>query len=965
VNCHDPHGDGTNIAMMQRQVFDKEAFDLPTQAPPALPTEQLNLIFTDNATGVGSGSFAWTTTMTPNYSGICQECHEGTTPGTNTTYAFVDGVSANVAGHASNSGDCSGCHRHDAAFKPPACANTVAGCHGTDGARSQPDGSPGSIPDRRGRHDTHIAASVANNPGTSANDESTCNWCHPGGAHSGGDVTPAEVMDGTTTHFKDIKGVNDSGDGASQAGGNISCSGLECHYRTTMAAADWYGSLTMSCAYCHQSDVAYNQAVNPLPNAHTKHVAATGAAPIPGYAYPCSTCHPNHGSTWAHEDGDIAGDVVFGGVPWGNGLLAETVSGGNGLTKYGTGTAADYSTCNGISCHGDYDGGNNGDGGTATNAPNWFNTVAQVGAGSAAGRCGTCHGTVASLNPMPANTDGTPKANRHAKHVTANGYTCQECHYNVTSDGATVTNRTLHSNGAFDAEQAASAVPLRQFTWSAPNCTSAACHGGVSVSWATTSPLTCDVCHSNTGGSKTGVTDVNNWAWDNTQSKVSDQTSGEYATRGHGVKSIACGDCHDSALAHDPAMTTNPFRLMGGAAFSCSSSAANCHDGSPTATVATVTDHTSANMSAAGYTPNVDIWGFVPKCIDCHDPHGDGSNLRMIHADLWDLGSSNTTWLPTNYLSIGNTNVVFTDESTGVGTGSYAEGPTNYSGLCQECHVSSDLQFTSFKDGSAVAASPHPSAPNNPGDCTSCHPHKEAFRPYNCEDCHNGNPGQPLAPNIMNGQMPINAAVSYNWPGLIGTKQDGGHGDPQGQAAVSCVACHDLTQPAPGDLHGDGIYQSIWNNITRNANTAHLKAEWFDSGRGTPTVRTTDGEWTIQVNFDFYCAEKCHPGAGVQPMIPWHQTDTVPADGHYFSNEFGTHMTITDGDAATYESGAPTYPVDADLNTGAAGGKVYMPCIGCHDPHGTTVVEPSKVRTYMMRDRWIDTGPLCGYRCHQ
>ena len=34
--------------------------------------------------------------MTPNYSGICQECHEGATPGTNTTYAFVDGVSANT-----------------------------------------------------------------------------------------------------------------------------------------------------------------------------------------------------------------------------------------------------------------------------------------------------------------------------------------------------------------------------------------------------------------------------------------------------------------------------------------------------------------------------------------------------------------------------------------------------------------------------------------------------------------------------------------------------------------------------------------------------------------------------------------------------------------------------------------------------------------------------------------------------
>jgi hypothetical protein len=210
--------------------------------------------------------------------------------------------------------------------------------------------------------------------------------------------------------------------------------------------------------------------------------------------------------------------------------------------------------------------------------------------------------------------------------------------------------------------------------------------------------------------------------------------------------------------------------------------------------------------------------------------------------------------------------------------------------------------------------------------------------------------------------------VSYNWYGSSGGKQDGGHGDADGQAAVACVACHDLSQPPPGDLHGNGTYESIWANgalsTPRNANTAHLKAEWFVRS-APPTIRTSAGDWEIQVNFDFYCTEKCHTSAGVAQMnhegseptdTPPHPT--VPSDGKYKSCEFGTYMTYVNGDARPY-------PIDVDLNTGAAGGTDFALCISCHDPHGTTITEPSKVRTYMMRDQWI-TPPaaLCGSRCH-
>jgi hypothetical protein len=177
-----------------------------------------------------------------------------------------------------------------------------------------------------------------------------------------------------------------------------------------------------------------------------------------------------------------------------------------------------------------------------------------------------------------------------------------------------------------------------------------------------------------------------------------------------------------------------------------------------------VVDHTRANMQT-GYTPQVGTWTYTPKCVDCHDPHGDGTNARMIHRDLWDNGSG-ANFVPTDYVNIGNAGVVFTDNTTGVGAGSYgwsSESTPNYSGLCQECHEVNLAAFESFRDsenplGGTVAVSPHPAAGANPGDCTGCHLHSEAFKPNRCEDCHDGT--EALAPNVINGQMPYNAAVS-------------------------------------------------------------------------------------------------------------------------------------------------------------------------------------------------------------
>ena len=62
------------------------------------------------------------------------------------------------------------------------------------------------------------------------------------------------------------------------------------------------------------------------------------------------------------------------------------------------------------------------------------------------------------------------------------------------------------------------------------------------------------------------------------------------------------------------------------------------------------------------------------------------------------------------------------------------------------------------------------------------------------------------------------------------------------------------------------------------------------------------------------------------------------------------------------------FPIDCDLNTGAnCADTDYAPCVSCHDPHGTGLVEPGSPETnFMMRRKWItfDSDPYLCMGCH-
>ena len=219
------------------------------------------------------------------------------------------------------------------------------------------------------------------------------------------------------------------------------CSNIDCHYNTTVTIADWYnGSLTINCTYCHQTDAAYNAASSPLPNAHTVHVDEVADG---GYNYACAVCHPNHGTTYGHEDGVV--NLTSSGMPREADADASFTPSATPAVKYGG--AGTYTTCGNVYCHGDFDGAAAPaiGGGNAANAPVW-----NVPAG---GDCGTCHGSVAGADAIAKSWPRTGSYTQsHGEHVVSNSAPgCSACHDSdvngaVAAQG-TYGDEALHANG--------------------------------------------------------------------------------------------------------------------------------------------------------------------------------------------------------------------------------------------------------------------------------------------------------------------------------------------------------------------------------------------------------------------------------------------------------------------------------------------------------------------------------------
>lgn len=340
-------------------------------------------------------------------------------------------------------------------------------------------------------------------------------------------------------------------------------------------------------------------------------------------------------------------------------------------------------------------------------------------------------------------------------------------------------------------------------------------------------------------------------------------------------------------------------------------------------------------------------------CTLCHDPHDEetgaepNKNEAMFRAEA-DDGSGGVIDLGDSLTASANTR----------------HGTGNGRGMCAACHGYSDGGSPAVMWG-VTLPSPSPGVPEHASvtatPCTDCHRHN-FVAPTGCEGCHgaggnvhaglDGIPGNgddaPNVISVLEGGSWLSVWDGSWWDAVMGGSdavQQGGHGDPDGKAAVGCSSCHDTGIPA--DTHMDGTVNSAETGTNPNANTAHLLSSF---------IGTSSPAYDVQLTLDGACLG-CHTTSGVKEMT--HERDGDPVPG---AVEFGQHLTIADGTSISY-------PIDSDLSTNAPAAQPnYAPCVSCHNPHGTTETyskgSPSTKSNLMMRARWKSPSVLC-VTCHQ
>lgn len=797
-----------------------------------------------------------------------------------------------------------------------------------------------------------------------------------------------------------------------------SCANLVCHNQSPTPQAgvtkaspgwntppDWTAGIDANCSNtsCH---AAVTQIDPPNSKASGYHGVHAGPA---GRGYACTQCHRNnynaldltaslrHQNAQVEMNGSVAPTYVWNGA----GSIEGTTGGGDGFyDKDGTGAASAGdtgfaykngiygNTCYNIYCH----GADN----TALDPPNWGGgTTAPIWNNSATVYCGSCHDANGTGGLAPGGTDVVATGN-HTDHLTAvygpnpgaaagcAAGAATGCHssYSVTS--------TSHADGTLNF-LGLDGTTVADF---AGTDTCNTCHGASTASaranWANGSyVLPCIECHDATTPANSARTGTAGGGI------AAPAKSALWGTRGHGLGTVSrydqtaygdaagnsgagavCGNCHDGTSAHISGTLGNTDRLTTVAVGNALCN--NCHDGAGAggalgnaATQVSTHGNRSTTMGDE-YTPQ--RAAFELNCVECHDVHGT-ANIYMINPVNADGPLVSTLGWPRYYNGVVETAtflfqgapVAFTANGAGSNYASTAATP-NPNKICQTCHTTTgngDSSGPVYQHAWATTA-------HGISKCTACHTHdidqdysatsQDGFMPLDCDRCHdaaatNPPPAAVLAPKIM-----------ANWA-------TSGHG--KTGIVAECGDCHDIGLPSSPVTHLDGTVNSVWENgtvSTRNTNTAHLRGEYF-----TPVTSVGTGAWDVQVTFDNRCWTQCHQTAGA--LNHRHEVDTAAGANNHWSVEFNTHLTYADGDRgsgiweptdwvespSSDPANAP-YPIDCDLTSNAnCSGINYAPCISCHDPHGTDVVETGELSNYMLRRKWKGTGRgsyLCR-GCHQ
>ncbi len=627
---------------------------------------------------------------------------------------------------------------------------TCAGCHRYDTASTTPINTPAT----GFGHGLHVSGSAMIN-------DIACYKCHAATTNAAGAIISTADHANSTTKLITVKfnslttAVNGTYNGLPASGTSKftrsvgivtggACRNVYCHSDgtkvtgtfTVMSTARWGFTLPTglaNCTPCHGGDSTQPATRRMSTFAHTQHIGDASHK-----SFGCVECHSGTVSSNTlistkanHVNQKINVNLTAGTM--GQAGAAYSLA---DATHVPGGTPG---TCSTVYCH------SNGKGVYPTTAPTW-NTPNT-------GQCGTCHAvtpTIASTVYGVANTT-IISTNAHFDHMSSSfgpkitrgvpsaGVGCGECHTYTTTTAATHINKTVEA-------------PLA-------NCTTSCHKQMLAIQWNTAS-VTCESCHTTTNGALSVISSTT----------APDKTA--FTTAGHGRTNIntaagqgrACIDCHTTTSRHITGVLGDSNRVLAGLGTGDLRQACDyCHKSTNTA-IQVGWRNMSTHFTAKGS-------GQTLACQACHDPHGGGTNVKMIAAAVQFRTSSYA--------------VTVTDTNTQL------VNKVNNRGFCQVCHRTTKY----WKKG--IATSDHPDT-----GCLNCHSHNAPGGAFvasgACNACH-GYPPVPRNAAALTG-APINTVTNYkdaqfeDYSGAGGAHIVGKHVPATVTAADGwssvCLTCH-------------------------------------------------------------------------------------------------------------------------------------------------------------------------------
>ncbi|WP_052440725.1 CxxxxCH/CxxCH domain-containing protein, partial [Geobacter sp. OR-1] len=439
ATCHEPNA--KNIKNIRKTISVMNN----TSTTHTFPNGQLSVdVAFKNVTSMGDDSKVHSSS-----SRICEVCHS------QTLYHNADSsrtLPANM-NHPTPKAVCTSCHSHNTGFKA-ACG----GCHGNPPTSVTLGGYSGMIGTPRASNALPTGNAGAHR--THASHDLNCNTCH---YISDGTTKMPGLSNTIQLGFYGFGGKVTSGTYVQYSGANRGypiksstpnttmapivttyvnankCSNLYCHGGGVATGSNlrepltggtniipqWTGTGQATCGTCHGADAS-----NPVTTgSHIKHAKSLASG---NYEIACTKCHPSSSGN-SHVQGDLPWDLDTSDPKIG---AAATYRGeASGFTGQ-LAPSASYGQCANINCHSD-GRGNPG----IVASPTWGDTAGFAD-------CVGCHGgSSASAYPLIQNAH---KAHVKNESPAYNGvaFSCVECHNAVVSGDTTVSDRTLHVNGA-------------------------------------------------------------------------------------------------------------------------------------------------------------------------------------------------------------------------------------------------------------------------------------------------------------------------------------------------------------------------------------------------------------------------------------------------------------------------------------------------------------------------------------